>query len=104
MGWKVPSFRTTVDLVIDGEKYRVRTHAGDQLNAERQIGKNPADTPVELGMRVWWNALKRAYPESPAAKSFRAFVDGIDGADELEPAGEDEPDPLDPTLEAGSDS
>jgi hypothetical protein len=100
----VPSFRTTVVITVDGERYQVRTHAGDQLNAERQIGKNPADTPVELGMRVWWNALKRTYPDAPPSKSFRTFVDGLDEADELEPKDEDEPDALDPTLEAGSDS
>jgi hypothetical protein len=93
-----------VDLVLDGEKLRIVTSAQDQLNAERGLGHSPADTPVELGMRVWWCALRRAYPEHPCSKNFRAFVDALDEADEINPPAEDEPDPLDPTLEAGSDS
>jgi len=55
-------------------------------------------------MRVWWNALRRQYPDHPSSKNFRAFVDALDEAEEVEPASEDEPDALDPTLEAGSDS
>ena len=98
----MPSFRVKVDVTLDGEKLRITTSAQDQLNAERGIGRSPADTPVELGMRVWWCALRRAYPDHPAAKNFRAFVDALDAAEELED--EDEPDPMDPTLEAGSDS
>jgi hypothetical protein len=93
-----------VDLVLDGEKLRVVTSAQDQLNAERGLGHSPAETPVELGIRVWWCAFRRAYPEHPAAKAFRTFVDSLDAADEIEPPPEGEPDPMDPTLEAGSDS
>ena len=100
----MPSFRTKVDVTLDGEKLRITTSAQDQLNAERGLGHSPIDTPVELGMRVWWNALRRQYPDHPSSKNFRAFVDALDEADEVEPADEDEPDALDPTLEAGSDS
>ena len=100
----MPSFRVKVDLTLDGERIRVTTSAQDQLNAERGLGHSPADTPVELGLRVWWCALRRTYPEHPAAKAFRSFVDALEEADEIEPPAEDEPDPMDPTLEAGSDT
>lgn len=99
----MPSFRVKVDLVLDGETVRIQTSAHDQLNAERGLGHSPAETPVELGLRVWWCALRRSYPDRPEAKTFRAFVDALEEANEIEPRAEDEPDPLDPTLEAGSD-
>ena len=92
----MPSFVNTVDLTVDGERLRIKTNAGDQLNAERGIGKSPMDFPVELGMRVWYCAFKHGYPDHPAAKAFGRFVEALEGGDELEPDGE-ELDPMDPT-------
>ena len=93
----MPSFRTTVRLTVGGEAFEVRTNAGDQLTAERGIGENPMNFPVELGMRVWWSAFKRANPEHPAARHFRTFVEDLDAADEETPADVDG-NGLDPTL------
>jgi hypothetical protein len=89
-----------VDLVLAGERVQIKTNAGDQLNAERGIGKSPMDSPVELGLRVWWSALRRQWPDLPQAKTFRAFVDDLEEADEEE---RPELDGLDPTLPAASD-
>lgn len=100
----MPSFVNTVDLVLDGERVRITTRASDQLNAERGIGKNPMDSPVELGMRVWWCALRRARPDLPAAKDWRTFVEALEASDDVEP--EDEipgVEPLDPTRPAALD-
>jgi hypothetical protein len=85
-----------VELTLNGERVRITTRAGDQLNAERGIGQSPLNSPVELGMRVWWSALRRQYPDHPAAKTFREFVDELDGGDELDEMDEDPPG-LDPT-------
>lgn len=92
----MPSFINTVDLVLDGETVRIVTRASDQLNAERGIGKSPMDSPVELGMRVWWCALRRARPDLPSAKDFRSFVEALEAADEQEPDEPPDLDPLDP--------
>jgi hypothetical protein len=89
-----------VDLVLAGEHVAIRTNAGDQLTAERGIGKSPMDSPVELGLRVWWSALRRQWPDLPAAKSFRTFVEDLEQADEEE---RPELDGLDPTRPAASD-
>jgi hypothetical protein len=59
---------------------------------------------VELGLRVWWCALRRTWPDAPAAKSFRTFVEDLDSADEEEQPDEDADfAPLDPTLPAASE-
>lgn len=93
-----------MDLVVGGERYPIVTNAGDQLNAERGIGKSPMDSPVELGLRVWWCALRRTWPDAPAAKSFRTFVEDLESGDEEEPADEDaDYAPLDPIRPAASD-
>jgi hypothetical protein len=93
-----------VDLVVAGERLQIVTNAGDQLNAERGIGHTPMDSPVELGLRVWWCALRRTFPDTPAAKSFRTFVEDLERADEEEPADEDaDYAPLDPTRPAALD-
>ena len=80
----MPSFRDHVELTVAGERYEVVTNAGDQLTAERGIGESPMNFPVELGMRVWWSAFKRANPEHPASRNFRAFVEDLDGADVID--------------------
>jgi hypothetical protein len=99
----VASFVNRVTLVLAGERVEIRTNAGDQLNAERGIGagKSPLELPVELGMRVWFSALRRQHPEHPAAKNFRAFVEDLEEGTEEEP--DDEAAGLDPTRPADSD-
>jgi hypothetical protein len=91
-----------VDLVLAGERVQIITNAGDQLNAERGVGKGVADSPVELGLRVWWCALRRQWPDIPAAKNFRTFVEDLDSADEEEPE-DAELAGMDPTRPAASD-
>jgi hypothetical protein len=93
-------FKSTVDVWLDGEKLTFRTRLDDQLNAERQIHENPANTPIELGSRTWWNAFKRAYPDHPCAKTFGRFAEALERSEEHEPP---ELDAMDPTREADSD-
>lgn len=92
-----------MEMILDGEKFVAKVRPDDQLNAERQLGHNPADSPLELTWRSWWNAFKRAEPDHPAAKTFGRFIDALEAGEELEPPAEDEVGPLDPTREAGSD-
>jgi hypothetical protein len=94
-----------VDLVVAGERLQIVTNAGDQLNAERGIGHTPMDSPVELGLRVWWCALRRTFPDTPAAKSFRTFVEDLERADEEDDEADFDSDmgPMDPTRPAASD-
>lgn len=98
----MPSFVNRVHLMLNGEKVSITTRASDQLNAERGIGESPMNFPVELGMRVWWSALRRQWPDHPAAKDFRSFVDALDGADEEEGPPRENFDELDPTPPADS--
>lgn len=97
----MPSFVNWVTLTLDGEAVKVKTNAGDQLTAERALNGPLMEHQAELGMRVWYSALRRQHPDHPASKSFRAFVEALEGADE-----EDETatrDDLDPTQPVGSD-
>ena len=79
------------------------TNAGDQLTAERGIGESPLNCPVELGMRVWWSAFKRRYPDHPAAKTFRAFVESLEAMDEQDTGAAGNGNGLDPTPVAATD-
>lgn len=97
----MPNFKAKVDLVLDGEAVEIRTNYQDYLNAERALGKNIAEAAVEYQGRAWFAALRRQYPDHPAAKNFRAFAEMIDAGDE---AAADEDDGLDPIRPAGSDA
>jgi hypothetical protein len=92
-----------VDVVLEGETLRIKLRPDDQLNAERQLGHSPADSPLELTWRSWWNALRRQYPDHPAAKTFGRFIDALEAGDELEPPDREEVGDMDPTRRAGSD-
>jgi len=102
----VPKFVLEVDLTVSGEVMRVRTNAGDQLRAERALGSNPADHPMEQVYHVWYAAFKRRYPDHPAAKAFGTFVDCLEATDDVDADSDEAAEgPLViPTLEAGSDT
>jgi hypothetical protein len=89
-------------MTLAGEEVKITTAAWDQLNAERAIGQGVQDHPIELGMQVWYSALRRQHPDNPAAKSFRMFVESLEEADEEDTAAG--PDGLDPTRPVASDS
>lgn len=101
MGCAVPSFVNRVTLTLAGEPVKIQTAAWDQLNAERAIGTGVMEHPVELGMQVWYSALRRSHPDHACAKSFRVFVESLESADEEEPT-DTGPDDLDPTRPADS--
>jgi hypothetical protein len=96
----MPSFNNRVTMVLSGEEVKITTAAWDQLNAERAIGSGVQDHPIELGMQVWYSALRRQHPDHPAAKAFRMFVESLEAAEEEDTAG---PDGLDPTRPVASD-
>jgi prophage DNA circulation protein len=98
----VPSFVNRVTLTLAGEDVKIQTAAWDQLNAERAIGAGVMEHPVELGMQVWFSALKRQHPDHEAARNFRTFVESLEAAEEEDTsAGPEEMDPTRPAASAG---
>jgi len=105
----VPRLVLEVDLTLSGETFRIRTNAGDQLRAERALGANPQEHPMEQVYHVWYAAFRRKYPDHPAAKAFGRFVDDLEATEDVPDEDDldatDEAGPLAiPTLEAGSDT
>jgi len=101
----VPRLVLEVDLTLSGETFRIQTNAGDQLRAERAIGANPAEHPMEQVYHVWYAAFRRRYPDHPCAKAFGTFVDNLEATEDVDREDEDPAGPLAiPTLEAGSDT
>jgi hypothetical protein len=90
------TFRKELEIVLDGEPFKVRTNGSDQLRGELELGESPAARPAAMGMRVAFVAFRRTYPDHPAAKAFGTFVDVLDDINDLDPG----PDDLDPTRPA----
>jgi|SRR5215831_740973 len=90
----MPRFVNRIVLTLAGDEVKITTAAWDQLNAERAIGRGVMESPVELGMQVWYSALKRMHPEHPCAKTFRIFVESLEASEDEE---DSEPESLDPT-------
>jgi hypothetical protein len=103
----VPRLVTDVDLTLDGEVFRARTNAGDQLSAERAVGENPQNKPMDQMYHVYYFAFRRRHPDHPCAKAYGRFVEALEAFDEVDADAEreDESGPLATrTLEAGSDT
>ena len=90
------TFRKELEVMLDGEPFKVRTNGSDQLRAELELGESPATRPAAMGMRVAFVAFRRTYPDHPAARAFGSFVDVLDDISDLDP----QPDALDPTRPA----
>ena len=99
-GCAVPSFVNRITLTLAGEEVKITTAAWDQLNAERAIGRGVMESPVELGMQIWYSALRRQHPEHPCAKTFRVFVESLEASEDEDEAGADT---MDPTRRADTD-
>jgi hypothetical protein len=100
----VPRVVQNVDLTLDGETFRVRTHAGDLLSAERAVGEMPQNRPNDQVFHIYYFALRRKFPDHPAAKTYGRFVDMLEAFEDVD-EDEDAAGPLaTPTLEAGSDT
>jgi len=98
----MPSFVNRVTLTLSGDDVKITTAAWDQLNAERAIGAGVMERPVELGMQVWYSALKRQHPDHEAARNFRTFVESLEAATEEDAGAKtDEMDPTRPADSAG---
>ena len=104
----MPRFVQAIELHFrDGPPVDVETNLWDQLDAERGINGDITKAQAEMGARVWYCALRRQYPEHPAARSFRDFTTmTVAVVTEDERAAhnghEPEPDGLDPIRPAGS--
>lgn len=89
----MPSLRNWVLLGFEsGDTVKIRTNPQDTINAERAIGGPINEHIAELQFRVDYTALRRMFPDHPAARNFREFMEALTDREDLEPANpEDEP-------------
>lgn len=92
------SFRRPLEIVLDGESYKVTTKGPDLPNAERMAARDgytlAEGGAVATNQRMAYLAFRRTYPDHPI-RAFGDFVDVLDDINDLDEA--DGGDPLDPT-------
>jgi hypothetical protein len=96
------TFRTEMEIVLDGEVFKCRTSALDHTNAELMTAKdggNIETRQVSQGFHVAYCTFRRCHPEAELSRSYGRFIEVLDEVRNLEEAegAEDEPNPLDPT-------
>lgn len=102
------TFRHRFALTLDGERVEITTSVADYLAAERFLGREKIDNPIQnapmqMQMRVAFGALTRTYPDHPTARDWPKFQAALDDLEDLD-ASEAGDGLLDPTRVEGSAS
>lgn len=108
------TFRREMTVVLDGEPFKVRTSAQDNINAEVMLSKMQEAGPLTertqaMGILVAFCGFRRTYPDHELAQGFARFRDVLDEMQDAELEDTDaEGDPLagtlDPTRTADGDA
>lgn len=91
-------YRRHLEVILDGESFKVTTNYKDQLRAEEATGREKLDvtaSPIHMQARVSFYAFGRCHPEHPLARNWNGFIDVYDDINDLEQ--EDEGSLMDPT-------
>ena len=91
------TFRRQMEVVLDGEPFKVTTMTKDHLKAEESIGREKLDiagSPLHLQTRVAFYAFQRCFPEHHLARNWNGFCEVFDDLNDLEA---EEANVMDPT-------
>ena len=99
------TFRRHMEVILDGEPFKVTTMSKDHLKAEEAIGRDKlevASAALHLQIRVAFYAFARCHPEHPLARNWNGFCEVFDDLDDLE--ADEAANVMDPTRLAESES
>lgn len=81
------TFRRQMEVILDGDSFKVITMSKDHLKAEEAIGREKLDitsAPMHLQMRVAFYSFARCYPEHQLARNWSGFCEVFDDINDLE--------------------
>jgi hypothetical protein len=98
------SYRRELEVVLDGERFKVTTRGQDLANAERMAARDGYSISdggaVATQQRLAYIAFRRANPQHPLALAFGEFVEVLDDITDLETP---DTEPVDPTQPVDTD-
>ena len=74
------TFRRHMEVILDGEPYKVTTMSKDHLKAEEAIGREklPLESAaMHLQIRIAFYAFQRCYPDNALARNWNGFTGGL---------------------------
>ena len=92
------TFRRHMEVLLDGESFKVVTMAKDHLRAEEAIAREKLSVDsaaLHLQLRVAFYSFGRCYPEHGLARNWSGFCEAFDDLNDLEE--EDQANLMDPT-------
>jgi hypothetical protein len=101
------TYRRDMEVVLDGESFKIKTRGQDMANAERMAARDGFNIAeggaVATQQRLAYIAFRRSNPSHGCALAFGDFIEHLDDINDLEVIDADTLDELDPTQPGDTD-